>query len=203
MGWLEAVSSWIASLAWPVATVLLVVVMRKPLGVALRSVRRVKAAGVEFDFGTELADVEDAVDALTEGLPAGATDSRPPTNAGEGPTPAGVDPSGVIIRAWERLSDEIVAFADVAKVGLRNDGGRRRNLRTLVHLFQVDDLLDRGATHVIFELYDLRNRVAHGKHVPTPGEALIYEASADDVRGYIRFQREARGSAAAPAPPEH
>lgn len=184
MDWLAAVSSWIGSLAWPILVFSLAVLLRKPLSAALENLRHIEAPGVKADFMSGLADAEEDAEILTEDLPIVAQTSSP------GAEPSGDwanDPSGVIIRAWQRLQDEVVEYANVT--GLSREG-RSRNVRFLVHAFQLGDLLERKATSTILELNDLRNRVAHGAHVPTAGEAITYQITAENMLNYIRFQRD-------------
>lgn len=186
MDWLEAVSSWISSLAWPVAVVVLVVLLRKPLSTALGTLRHIEAPGVKADFGAVVADAEDRSESLKESLPAEASE-RVPGRQRETDHSTTHDPSGVIIRAWQLLDDEIVEYAKVAGV-LRD--GQHESVRNLVHRLQVAGSLERDATITLLELRDLRNRVAHGVHVPTPGEAITYDTTAENVRRYVQFKRE-------------
>ncbi|WP_434513231.1 DUF2510 domain-containing protein [Clavibacter nebraskensis] len=110
------------------------------------------------------------------------------------------DPSALILRAWEGLYDEVVQYAEEAGV-LRPDDKTavHRNVRYLVAMFQLDHLLDRAATHLIIEMSELRNQVAHGKHEPTSGEAITYDQSAEKLKTYISSQRKSLKDDGAPA----
>ncbi|WP_445371873.1 hypothetical protein ACH518_03420 [Methylomonas sp. HW2-6] len=59
MDWLTFASSVVGSLAWPVATVVLVLLIRKPLGTLLPTLRNLKYKDLELDFGKELRKAEE------------------------------------------------------------------------------------------------------------------------------------------------
>jgi hypothetical protein len=55
---LAFIASLVHSLAWPAAIAVAVIVLRRPIGVALgRGVRRLRAGPVEVEFDQELAEV--------------------------------------------------------------------------------------------------------------------------------------------------
>jgi len=59
MNWLSFFSSVIDSLAWPVATILIVFLARKQLSTILPRIKNLKYRDLELDFGRELKKVED------------------------------------------------------------------------------------------------------------------------------------------------
>jgi hypothetical protein len=60
MDWMAFAASLVHSLAWPVATALIVMILRKPIGSALgRGVRRLRAGPVEVEFDRELDEVRE------------------------------------------------------------------------------------------------------------------------------------------------
>ena len=60
MNWQAFVASLVQSLAWPAGVLAVVIVLRKPIGVALgRGVRRVKAGPVEVEFDQLQAEVRE------------------------------------------------------------------------------------------------------------------------------------------------
>lgn len=59
MNWYSFISSVIDSLAWPVASVVIVVMIKKPLSTLLPMLRNVKYKDLELDFGKELKKAED------------------------------------------------------------------------------------------------------------------------------------------------
>lgn len=59
MNWLSFFSSVIDSLAWPVAVIFIVFMLKKPLSALLPMLRNLKYKDLELDFGKELKKVED------------------------------------------------------------------------------------------------------------------------------------------------
>jgi hypothetical protein len=60
VNWLAFVASLVHSLAWPAGVLAVVIVLRKPIGVALgRGVRRLKAGPVEVEFDQLQAEVRE------------------------------------------------------------------------------------------------------------------------------------------------
>lgn len=58
MDWLTFISSVIGSLAWPVAAITAIYLLKKPLVSLLPNLRNLKYKDLELDFGTELKKVE-------------------------------------------------------------------------------------------------------------------------------------------------
>jgi hypothetical protein len=60
VNWQAFVASLVQSLAWPAGVLAVVIVLRKPIGVALgRGIRRVKAGPVEVEFDQLQAEVRE------------------------------------------------------------------------------------------------------------------------------------------------
>ncbi len=60
MNWQAFVASLVQSLAWPAGVLAVVIVLHKPIGVALgRGIRRVKAGSVEVEFDQLQAEVRE------------------------------------------------------------------------------------------------------------------------------------------------
>ena len=59
MDWLTFISSVVGSLAWPVAAITVIFLLKKPLGALLPNLRNLKYKDLELDFGTELKKAEE------------------------------------------------------------------------------------------------------------------------------------------------
>jgi len=59
VNWLSFFSSVIDSLAWPVAVIFIVFLLKKPLSILLPMLRNLKYKDLELDFGKELKKIED------------------------------------------------------------------------------------------------------------------------------------------------
>ena len=58
MSTLDFFSSIVASVSWPIATIVLVYLLRNPLGKLIPNLQRIRYGKVEFDFGVELQELE-------------------------------------------------------------------------------------------------------------------------------------------------
>lgn len=189
MSVLEFISTLIGQLlSWPVAVVILVFALRRPIAELLPTLREYEGMGQRLSFGDRLAQVEDSVEQ------AAASIEQPLSNqiedfGGEQKSSdesntlvreAEANPSYVVLTSWERLRG---AMDDLA--GSVRDGTRRSLGQSVVA--QLSDIRKSKLTNESFlraveELRHLRNRVAHGQHNPSPGEALTYAESAEELR---------------------
>jgi hypothetical protein len=253
---MNAMSSMVGSLAWPVAAVILGLVFRKQVASALETLQELEIFGMKGKWSNKLERTEAQSDALrveqpdppaqpsstpSAPSPAGTTQEpqvppeptptvpEPPTPAppmrpaspapassGSTPstprastaTPSGqfepspgakewsewwsssvtADPSGMVMRAWQAVYEELFSYANMAEILPKDGIGKNMRLgpSSVVRRLERHNLLDPSAAKVIRELLALRNDVAHGKHEPTSGEAITYELSAANARSYIR-----------------
>ncbi|RII94897.1 hypothetical protein DZF98_00315 [Clavibacter californiensis] len=100
------------------------------------------------------------------------------------------DPSGLIMRTWAALYEEVEEFAHITDSLPRSRKNPNRSTSALVRALVNCGFLSDDAADLIRELADLRNKVAHGRHVPTPGEALTYEGTASAAINHLRYRRD-------------
>ncbi len=131
MGWLEFISSMTASLAWPLAVVVISLLFRKPLAQVLGRLRPTRVTGpggLGVEFGEELAQME-AV-ANRKGIPSASEVLATPTQRrGQMQNKSrSTDPSesertrfglaaGVILRQYEELTASAATFPAEAVQG--------------------------------------------------------------------------------------
>ena len=147
----------VSSLAWPVAAVVIVAMLRPALLTVLAQLRRVRVSGVEAEFGQELArvrDIAESADLTTVPLDAGLTteDSAKLLQL------AAVSPRSAVIEAWGVLEAEARAAVDA-----RHRAGTEKRLSAVETGRALRDLnlLDEEAAHVFDILRGLRNQVVH------------------------------------------
>jgi hypothetical protein len=187
----------IEALSWPLAIVVLVVVLRKEVRGLVATLSRIKAGPVEAEFGREVAKLQ----ASTEGV-----DELPPP---EQLTPekrmllelAGINPRSAILEAWIGVEEALrqLAYSQGAvnplpaygpgpaigsyggyasppeppDYGARAGSGGYGPSGSLV--FRKEDFLTQEELSLYRHLRALRNQVAHaGDLVPTPETALYY-----------------------------
>ncbi len=147
--------------------------------------------GQELEFGELLAEVEEesvelAVESVAESV---ESKEQEPLEDLEPELrllirEAENSASYVVIRAWEDLES---VLADLAVVVFSGRTARRGIARLLADLETRETGLSKQYYNAVRELRNLRNRVAHGQHKPTPGEAIVYAQSIDRLIAAARF----------------
>jgi hypothetical protein len=168
MSVLEFIASLVAALAWPLALVVVVLVLRSHIPTFLKSLRRLKLSGFEVELERTRADIETAV-AAAETL----------TTDREGEPSAEValgDPTTTIIRAHRRLEDELRQRLEAAKV----KGFENKSANQLVALGVSSGIFTEAAADAVRGVSVLRNLAAHGRaDRVSPNEAAEYVALVD------------------------
>lgn len=175
MNVLEFISSLIASLAWPIAILIVIWVLKGPISKLFSSdVRRVKAgpSGVELEFW------ERQTDAIRESLDEGAGQAveHETETSWEEVRFAQAAPAGAIIEAYGRVEETLVWMVGV---GSQPTSGRR-----LAETAFKEGLIDRRQLEAIRSLARLRNVAAHPRsdeESPTPEQAIEFIELADWV----------------------
>jgi len=193
------VASLIGSLAWPLALVIILVIFRRPVTKLIGRATQYKGFGQEVTFGDELADVERKIERIKVGglepqwqgepeqraagrgqdsveLPASLTEAGLQEAEGEMVRKAEMYPSQVVLEAWDWLNK--IVNGD-------NPAGQEVADEDLWQFVPV------RFYRTVKDLLDLRNKVAHGEHTPTPGEAITYIRSCVQI---ARFFMESGGS---------
>ena len=190
MGNLTFISSLVASLVWPIVVIVVLVLFRKSLADLIVRLRSYKGMGQEVEFGERLAMAEEsarlAVKNVSESVEGEAREL--PEQLGAEPRllihEAEKKPSYVIIRAWEDLE---LGLTDLAGVVFPGRPMREGIARLLADLETKDTGLAASFYDAVREFRDLRDRVAHGDHNPTPGEAIAYVQSINRLIMSARF----------------
>ena len=182
MNWLSFFSAVIDSLAWPVAIIFIVFMLKKPLSTLLPMLRNLKYKDLELDFGKELRKIEDRAKQV---LPA---ESKPKLIK-EKPKERN---SAQIIKEAKRLFEEFpepaVALAwSAVEVELMEAINRTASspdypphnstLKTAMYLKEAG-YLGEEKIELINRMTNLRNIAVHGGR----GMGLV---SVDDAREFI------------------
>jgi hypothetical protein len=180
---MEFVSSLVGHLlSWPVLVAVVVYIFRIPLRDLIGRIRSYEGLGQKINFGEQLAEAEDSVDQAIETITSDESATGDREEPAESPLArdAETNPSFVIISSWERLNG---ALADL--VGTTTDDRTRasgRSPASALPELERRNVVNNAYTRAVFELRTLRNRVAHGQHNPTAGEAVTYAESAEELR---------------------
>jgi uncharacterized protein YutE (UPF0331/DUF86 family) len=176
MEWKEFAASVIGSIAWPVVvlviTVLVLTNFRTQIRGLIARIKSVKGAGVEATFGEELNDVRDVAEALVEDVQAAETTE----------TSLSEDSLGIIIRAWIELESTVdQLYRGVTGSDVDSHKSTRARLKSLFDA----GIVPPAVFHTVSRLYDLRNKVMHGRHFATVKEARSFSDSAYDMVDYL------------------
>jgi hypothetical protein len=157
-----------------VIVLVIFLIVRKPVKELIPKLRSYEGLGQKLAFGEQLADAEETAAAAV-----GEADG--PVESGE-PSPlireAEQNPSYVIISAWERLYASLrESAAGVARLPTYKSS----NAHEMAQALLSNEVVNAEFVRAVGELRNLRNRVAHGQHNPTPGEAITYAETVEEL----------------------
>lgn len=182
---LEFVVEIVGSLAWPVTVLVIALLFRTQLQDVLRRVTGLKAPGVEINMQAS-EDSLDATRASVEPEVAEEADRRATAERAaerEEQAEALHDPTGVILRSWQDLSDAVFTLR-------RESAGRGRpakDIQTVLSQLIEDKVISDEFAESMVQLRVVRNEVAHGV-VPTVATAQAYALNADELRRLAEAQ---------------
>jgi hypothetical protein len=165
-------------LSWPDFGLVALLVLRQPITAAIGRIRTIEGLGVSGTFGADLARVEEEVGALTEEPAAGGSQ--------EDLALAQHAPAGAVLYAWSDVERSLRRLTGLYGQTWPNSRGRSASGSGAESGSMVEGgILPGGLLQPIQELRLLRNKVAHGAHEPTTGEALTFMGTAQDVRDVL------------------
>ena len=182
MGWLAFVASLVHSLAWPAGVVVVVVVLRKHIGVALdRGIRRLKAGPVEVEFDQIQADVREEL-ARSPDLAEAPVSVASQSLREELSRLAEVSPPAAVMEASKRIEYRLIEILDDPS----EPSQRRLGIRGLARLAQERGLISDETLAAIEGMSVLRNLAVHSRYDIGVDRALDYLALADAVLHALR-----------------
>lgn len=169
MSVLDFIAALVAALAWPIALIVVVLMLRSHIPAFLRSLRKFKLSGFEVELERTRADIETAVAVATE-TETTATDSIEETS----PAMAVLgDPTTMILRMHRRLEEELQLRLKAAGV----EGTDKKSANQLVALGVAEGIITESAAEAVRGVSVLRNLAAHGRgEKVTASEAAEYVA---------------------------
>jgi len=167
------ISSLVGSLAWPASILMIVVLLRGPVGQLIPQLRKLKYGDLEADFGKEVEQVRQAAE---KALPKSASDKA--GQSGDPEALADVAPNAAVLAAWKEV--EVAAKKLVAAHGHELDLDVANPFLALERVLDGTELVERSKVKIFHDLRQLRNRVAHA------GE---YEVTKQQAKEYARLGR--------------
>ena len=178
MDWLTFTSRALESLAWPIASVVLVVLLRKEINGLMPFLKRLKAGPLEAEFERELKELR-AISSGSSAVPASSAKSE---SSGDLLIRlAHQHPRSAILEAWARV--EATARAALVRRSLIPAGSPYLPAAKLVEPFSEQGLLHQGQVTLFHELRRLRNEVTHNPAM---------EPSLEATRSYIELSEQLR-----------
>ncbi len=180
----------IDALAWPVASVIMVLLLRKSLAGIIPDLRRIKYGAFEAEFGGKLREIERKIGQA--GLPATIKVTKPDALGGAEEKEeeyicrlADVSPRAAIAEVWRSAE---VALREAAAA----DGRKDTSLFNIINHLHSKGILSSQATDVLRDLRDLRNKAVHYTDVElSVTQAIEYGRI---VRNIISALRKSGGS---------
>ncbi len=170
MDWLTFATQMTEALAWPVAAVVILIIMRRHVAALVPHLRRVKAGPLEAEFERELQQLRAAADVQPTVAPASSTLSAREQVLFQ---LAEINPRSAILEAWQHV--EIAARRRVLELGLHESGPEQRPLLDAYRSLAKAKVLPIEALALFHELRSLRNQAAHVEEFnPTKAAALDY-----------------------------
>jgi hypothetical protein len=181
--------------SWPTAVVLSVLLLRKSLADLIPRLQTLEAFGGKADFGERLARAEaqasEALELEADSGGGGAAREQSDSSDGDerlhvgrfngeaGPAAqAASNPSYAVVAAWEDVASATMDLANAAKPGRAS---KVFNIGRAIGELRQDGVISAQIAELFRELHQLRNDVAHGRYSPTPGEALAYVVTTNNL----------------------
>lgn len=168
MSVLDFIAALVAALAWPIALIVVVLILRSHIPDFLRSLRKLKLSGFEVELERTRADIESAVAVAAETQPAVDSYDDAPLAS-----PVLGDPTASILRTHQRLEEDLRRRLQAEGV----ESVDNRSAIQLVGLGVSKGIFAESAAEAVRGVSVLRNLAAHGRGAEvTAGEAAEYVA---------------------------
>lgn len=161
---MEILKQIIEIIAWPLTTIVVVMLMRSPLSELVPTLKKLKYKDLELEFEREankiLAEAE-------RDLPEVPEKPKPEIdNSGIMFSRRRLEPTTEILESWRSVE------IDMREIAKNNNIQDCRSIRSLISSLESENLISKEVARVILDLAALRNKVAH-----TDKEAISYEVS--------------------------
>lgn len=183
-----------SSIAWPIAAVVVALLLRQPLAGVLNALRRIKVSGVEAEFGRRLEQARELID------------DEPRTNVPPLTSPAYPDknrefllklaehsPRSVILEAWRGIETAATKALSRTNGDIKSARGLSSTVtgKALVNANLIDDT----ESQLFSILRDLRNRAAHEQNFNlAQDEALEYAILAQRLSSNLENRTQGKSA---------
>lgn len=168
MDTLTFVSSLTEALAWPVAAVVLVLFLRREIGLMLPLLKRIKAGPLEAEFERELKELRTTTDAE---LPKVAPSAETQSEATLLVKLAELNPRSAVLEAWQRV--ETAARRVPTRRALNLTPAQEQSPVAVARALSAKGLISTEEYTLFHDLRALRNQAAHAHDFSPTGEAAL------------------------------
>lgn len=168
---LNFVSELIKALAWPVTTIMLVILLRKPMVELIPLLKRLKYKEFELEFSKEVSELKAEVKAITK-----EKSSSVPMHSSRLLDLVSFSTPVAIMEAWFEV--ESAAISTASSFWGASENNALKNMPKLGEYLLQCNVIDQTQLDVFNKLRHLRNKVAHAQNL---------NLSESDARSYVQL----------------
>jgi len=182
MDWLTFIAAVVSATAWPIAVLIIFLVIRKPLLELIPLLQRLRYGDIEIDFGSEVNDLLQDMRRVLPPVRQPAERSPLQDNLLE---LARISPRAVVLEAWVELERSAIEAARRHKLNLRSK--EQRSPILVGNALVEAGLLDENQQEMFYRLRNLRNAAAHASEFAFDADsALEYAQVASRLAEYLQ-----------------
>jgi hypothetical protein len=180
--YLQFFAEVIKALAWPTATVIIVLVLKKPIGRLIRKLQSLKWKDLELDWRKEVIEAEakaekaelSPVSVLIQSILQGPSLDL-----------AKIAPRQGVLEAWREV--ELCALDAAKRCGIELSERDQKSPREVIRALHKANRVDAEKVSLFFTLFNLRNQAAHNTSlVVEPDGATDYTLLAKRLAAFLR-----------------
>lgn len=179
---MDTLANIVGMLAWPVTTIIVVMLMRSPLSELIPTLKKLKYKDLEVEFEREANKILSEAERDLPEIPEKPKTKPEAEDSGILFSLRRLEPTSEILESWRSLELEIRAIAKDKNI----EAGR--STRSLISGLESNGLISKEIAKVTLDLAALRNKVAH-----TDEEAITYDVSSAFSSSVQRVKAAMRG----------
>ena len=181
MDLLTFISKLIDSLAWPLATVALAILLRRQIALLLPFVRRVKAGPLEAEFEREIRELRTSVS--VDAVASKNTKAKPVWQE-EAEKLAQINPRSAILEAWRQIEATLIRTLQSRVTDLADKDVR--STREILRLLGEKGITTPEEVSMLNQMRFLRNQAGHVEAFqPTFDAAMNFVRLAGEMIGRV------------------
>lgn len=182
---MDTLANIVGMLAWPVTTIIVVMLMRSPLSELIPTLKKLKYKDLEVEFEREANKILSEAERDLPEIPEKPKPKPKPEAEDSGIrfSRRRLEPTSEILESWRSLELEIRAIAKDKNI----EAGL--STRSLISGLESNGLISKEIAKVMLDLAALRNKVAH-----TDEEAITYDVSSAFSSSVQRVKSAMRGA---------